>query len=115
MVPLLHAHIILLLYIIFYTQFFVHILLNVNVFCCQFLLLGMNMYNIKETYIRLIVNCSLCLSRWFCLIALHFVVTMYTHRKHTYMIMLCSIFTNHNRMLVVHFVVTSKIDAAMKT
>ena len=49
------------------------------------------------------------------LIALHFVVTMNTHRTHTYMIILCSIFTNHDRMLVVHFVVTSKIDATLRT
>ena len=40
---------------------------------------------------------------------------VYTHRTHTYMIMLCSIFANHNRMLVVHLVVASKVNAAMKT
>ena len=56
MVPLSYAPIILLLYIIFYTQFFVHILPNVNVFRCQFLLLGMNIYNIIEIYKRLIVS-----------------------------------------------------------
>ena len=73
------------------------------------------MYNIIEIYKRLIVSRSSCSSRWFCFIALHFFVTMYTHRTHTYMIMFCSTFTNHNRMLVVHFVVTSEIDAALKT
>ena len=40
---------------------------------------------------------------------------MYTHRTHTYIIMLCRIFSNHNRLLVVHFVITSKIDATTKT
>ena len=64
---------------------------------------------------RLIVSGSSCSSRFVCLTALHFVITMYTHHTHTYMIMLCSIFANYNRMLVVHLVVASKMDAALKT
>ena len=51
MILLLHAHIILLLYIILYEIYFVHILPNVNVFSHHWFLLmmlGLNMYNIIE-------------------------------------------------------------------
>ena len=121
-----------MLNIIYFKKILVHILPKVNVFShFQFrlllLMLCLNMYNIIYKYKNdyLFLDC-LVRSDGCCFLLVLFIVMVVHHcftfccnneytLTHTYMIMLCSIFTNHKRMLVHHLVVTSKINATLNT